>query len=301
MKQVHSSYHSLKGIGYILLSIFCFGISDSTLKYLGANMPLGQLMFLRSLIWLTPVLGYYAYKGLIHTLFQGDLKAQSIRAIVGAITLPCFIYAYSTLPLADAYAISFVSPFFMAIFSAPILKEKVEPYMWGGILFGFLGVLVMLRPGSTVLSLGGLAAFAGGTLYGLAMVLSRKLTRNHSPLSVMVWFSVFTMIPGIFTIPFAWETPTNAEIGFLFVTALLSSMAQLFGIQSLKLLRAPVAGGIEYLNLVWGTFLGYIFWGDFPDNYIITGALMLVMGGLYLTYRETRGPLYQSPISAQPQ
>lgn len=257
-------------------------------------------MFLRSLIWLTPVLAYCAYQGTLRTFIQGDLRAQSIRAFVGAITLPCFIYAYSELPLADAYAISFVSPFFMAIFSVPILKEKVEPYMWGAILFGFLGVLVMLRPGSTVLSLGGLAAFTGGTLYGLAMVLSRKLTRNHSPLSVMVWFSVFTMVPGIFTIPFSWETPTNIEVGFLLITALFSSIAQLFGIKSLKLLRAPVAGGIEYLNLVWGTLLGYIFWGDFPDNYIITGAFMLVMGGLYLTYRETR-PSIGISISAQPQ
>ncbi|MEB3702602.1 DMT family transporter [Candidatus Bealeia paramacronuclearis] len=250
-------------------------------------MPVGEVMFFRSLIWLFPVLGYFAYKGALHVFWEGDLKAQTVRAAIAAVTLPCFIYAYSQLPLADAYAISFVSPFFMAIFSIPILKERVEPYMWWAILFGFCGVLIMMRPGSSVMSLGGLAAFSGGVLYGLAMVLSRKLTRNHAPLSVMVWFSVFTLLAGMVTLPFSWEAPSLFEGTLLAVTAILSSLAQLYGIKSLSILKAPVAGGVEYLNLVWGTFLGYFFWGDFPDNYIVTGAVMLVMGGLYLTYRET--------------
>lgn len=251
-------------------------------------MPLGQLIFLRSLIWLLPVLGYHASQGLLNTFLEGDLKAQSIRAITAAFSLPCFIYAFAHLPLADAYAISFVSPFFMAIFSIPILKEKVAPYMWGAILFGFCGVLIMLRPGSTALSLGGIAAFLGGVLYGLSIVLSRKLTRNHSPLSVMVWFSGISAIGGALTLPFFWETPTLLEIGFLTLSAVVSSLAQLYVIKALSTLSTAVVGGLEYLNLVWGTFLGYIFWGDFPDSFIITGTLMLVSGGLYLIYREAQ-------------
>ncbi len=282
------SYPIYRGMAAMLLSVFLFSINDALLKWLAGTYHPMQIIFCRSFFTFFPLLGPFLLKQQRIDFRAGNNGYHALRAFIAALSVPLYIYAYKALPLADAYAVSYVAPLFMAIFAIPLLGEKVSKQAWTVIIIGFFGILIMMRPGSAVLSLGGLSAFAAGVVYALAIVMSRKLSETESDFSITAWFMGVSFIMSSLFMPFYWETPPLSDWGLFAVLGVVSYGAVLTITQAFRLAPAAIVGPIDYLLVVFGAILGYYIWGDVPDMYVVIGSCVLIGSGLYLLYHESK-------------
>jgi drug/metabolite transporter (DMT)-like permease len=222
------------------------------------------------------------------SLKSNKKKYHALRAVITVLSMVFYIYSFSHLPLADTYALAYVSPFFMALFSSPLLGERVTIHAWIAIVIGFCGVLIIVRPGSTVFSFGGLAAFTAGMLYALSLVMSRKLSQTESDFAITLWFMGLSFVVSGFLIPFYWQMPSLNEWILFIALGSVGGTAVMAITRAFSLAPAFIVGPLDYLTFVFGTLIGYMIWGDIPDAFVVTGAFLLIFGGLYLVYQEAR-------------
>jgi drug/metabolite transporter (DMT)-like permease len=198
-----------------------------------------------------------------------------------------FFWAVRDLPLADAITFYLAGPIYVTVFSALLLKEKVDWRRWTAVLVGFAGVVIALRPSAASFTLPALIALTGSVFFALLMVVTRIL-RDTSDTVLMTgqFFGSFAF--GAATAPFVWITPTPYDFFFLSAFGAVS-IAALFCInRSLKLAPASVVVPYQYTMLIWAIALGYLVFGDVPDAPMLAGAAIIVASGLYIFWREQR-------------
>jgi drug/metabolite transporter (DMT)-like permease len=282
------SYPIYRGMAIMLLAVALYSINDALIKWLvGTYHPI-QIMFCRSFFTFFLLLGIVLHRSSWTGLKTNQKGYQTLRAIIMAASIPFYIYAFKILPLADAYAVAYVAPLFMAIFSIPILGEKIEKHAWIAICVGFAGILIMMRPGSIVFSLGGLSALVGGILWALALVMGRKLSKTEKNLSLTLWFMGACILLSSSFAPFCWQTPSLGDWGLFALSGMVGGVALMAITRAFELAPASIVGPLDYLIFVFGALIGYMVWGDIPDTFVIIGAFILVLSGLYLVYHEAR-------------
>ncbi len=272
----------------MLLAVILYSINDALIKWLVESYQPMQIIFCRSFFTFFPLLAVVLQKTSWKGLKTNKIGYNALRAGIMALSIPFYIYAFKILPLADAYAVAYVAPLFMAIFSIPILGEKVEKHSWIAIAVGFSGVLVMMRPGSAAFSLGGLSALVGGILWALALVIGRKLSQTEKSLSLTIWFMGACFLMSSFFTPFCWQTPSLLDWGLFAISGILGGFALMAITRAFSLAPASVVAPLDYFIFIFGALIGYVVWGDIPDAFIMLGALILVLSGLYLVYHEAR-------------
>ncbi|MEI7610024.1 MAG: DMT family transporter, partial [Rhodospirillaceae bacterium] len=221
----------------------------------------------------------------LHTLrFGGHLG----RATIGLAAMLLMFWSYHLLPLADAVAIGFSAPLFLAALSVPLLGEKVGAARWGAVLVGFVGVLVMVKPGATALDLGSLVALGAALGYALAAIAVRQLSRTEHPNTIVFYFTLNTGLLAALALPWVWATPTLSDLGLLALTGLLGGAVQYCGTHAYTLGPAAVIGPFNYSAILWATLFGWLIWGDLPDRWVLLGAAVVIASGLFIVLRETR-------------
>jgi drug/metabolite transporter (DMT)-like permease len=272
----------------MLLAVVCYSINDALIKWLSDSYHPMQIIFCRSLFVLVLPLGMTFHKKSWKTLKSTQNHYHAFRALITALSVALYVYSFGHLPLADAYAIAYVSPFFMALFSIPLLGEKVEFHGWVAIGIGLCGILIMTRPGSRVLSWGGLSACLAGIFYALSLVMSRKLSRTESDVLITLWFVGACFVLSVFFMPFCWKMPSATDWLLFAALGAAGGVAIMAMTRAFSLAPAFVLGPLDYLSFVCGTVIGYVVWGDVPDAFVLGGAFLLVLGGLYLVSQEAR-------------
>jgi drug/metabolite transporter (DMT)-like permease len=200
----------------------------------------------------------------------------------------CFFTAFALMPLADVVAISLSAPIFVTAFSVPLLAEQVGPRRWAAVLVGFIGVLVMVRPGSAALNDPvSFLPLVGAVLYALALIAMRKLgATERAPTTVFYFTLSCTVLSGLAQ-PFVWHTPDLADLALLICVGLLGGSAQLLMTQALRIAPAAVLAPFDYTGLVFSIVYGFAFWGEVPARVLLFGAAIVVASGLYILHRET--------------
>lgn len=280
------------GIGYMLMAVSLFGVMDALVKWLGAGYPTVQIMFFRSFCAFPPILVMVLRAGggprnVWAVLRPSSVTGLMIRSVFGCISMALFFYAYQFLSLADVTAISFAAPIFIACMSVWLLQERVGVHRWSAIIVGFIGMLVILRPGEGMLTSGALIVVAATLFYALAIIQIRKLSRTEPATSIAFWYAAFcTVVTGLL-LPFVWVTPTLGDLALLVTTGLIGGCAQLFMTRAYGLAPASVAAPFDYTHLIWSVAIGWYIWGDFPDIHTWIGCAIVVASGLYILWRET--------------
>jgi drug/metabolite transporter (DMT)-like permease len=272
----------------MFLAVTCYSINDALIKWLSDSYHPTQIVFCRSLFVFFIPLGMAFQKQPWKSLKSNKKRYHVLRAVITTLSMFFYIYSFSHLPLADAYALAYVSPFFMALFSSPLLGEKVTPHAWIAIVIGFCGVLIIARPGSSVFSFGGLAAFIAGMLYALSLVMSRKLSQTESDTAITLWFMGTCFVISGLMMPFYWQMPLFEEWALFISLGVAGGTAVMAITRAFSLAPAFIVGPLDYLSFVFGTLIGYVIWGDIPDIFVVTGVFLLIFGGLYLVYQEAR-------------
>ena len=274
------------GIGFMLLAVTLYGFMDALIKYQAARYPVVEVMFFRSLFALVPLAWLVRRGGGLSSLRTRQPRLQAARAIIGFVSLICFIEAFALMPLADVVAIGFAAPLFITALSVPLLGEQVGWRRWSAVLVGFLGVLIMVRPGSGLLGIAAVVALLGTLTYALSIITIRRLSATDGNAPTVASFTVFAVLATGAVLPFYWMTPSAGDWIMLVAIGLLGGAAQIAFTHAFSLAPPVIVAPFDYANMLLATMLGYLIWGDVPTAAVLAGAVLVIASGLYIVYRE---------------
>ncbi|MGH1479214.1 MAG: DMT family transporter [Geminicoccales bacterium] len=297
---------NLRGAIYMMLSMAGFVLNDTLMKSMSDDLPMFQAIFLRGVV-ATLLMGLLAWRqhALLYRLSAGNANMVGLRVIGEIGATICFITALFNMPIANATAILQVMPLAVTLAAALFLGEQVGWRRYTAITVGFIGVMLIVRPGSdgfTIYSVYALAAVVFLTLRDLATRrLGTGVPSTHvafiSALSIMV-------MSGLLSTATPWAPVSFEQMTMLAFAALFVLTGYLFGIMTMRLGDIGFISPFRYTILIWAILLGIVVFGDIPDSLTIAGSAIVVLTGLYTFYRERsvmmRSSHPQAPLRAEP-
>jgi len=197
----------------------------------------------------------------------------------------CFFYSISVISLPKALTLAFVAPLIVTAFSPFFLGEKVGFRRWSAVVIGFIGSLIVIRPGFVEINLASLAALGTGVMYGFYLIITRKLSTSDNPLLTLLLTGVVgSCIISIF-MPFVWVSPTFSQWSMMISLGIFASIGHLLLILSLKYADASKLAPLSYFEIITNIIIGYYFFNDFPDNWTFLGLFIIVLSGIYISRR----------------
>jgi drug/metabolite transporter (DMT)-like permease len=279
-------------------AVFLFTAMDGVVKYVSEfyDYPTGQIVFARNLFAFLPLIAYMLVVEKRLHLKTERPWGHVWRGVVGVSAMFCYFLSYKLLPLSDAIALGLSGPIFLTILSVPLLGEKVGWRRWSAVTVGFVGVLIMTRPGSGVFETAALVPLLASVFYALAMISIRRLASTEPPTTIVFYFTLFATCAAIFTLPLgaidadlAWRMPQSMpELGLLMLIGLMGGIAQIALTTAFRRATVSVVAPFDYMALVYGFLLGFLFFAERPDRYLIVGGAVVVASGIYIIHREAK-------------
>jgi drug/metabolite transporter (DMT)-like permease len=299
-----------KAIILKLISALMFAVMSALVRWLGETIPVGQVVFFRSAWAILPVVIIYAWRReLMAAVRTGRPLGHLGRGLISMTGMFLNFAALARLPLVDATAIGFAAPLITVALAAVFLGERVRIYRWSAVAIGFAGVIVMLWPyldlarlvsGSAVTTVGAFLALGAAFTNAGSVVQTRRLTGTETTSSIVFYFSLFCALAGAATLPFAWVTPTPAQLAALIATGLLGGIAHLLLTESYRFAAASVVAPFDYTAMVWAFVLGYVLFGEVPTIYVYVGSIVVAGAGLYVIWRERQLGLKRAKAAEGP-
>lgn len=281
---------NINGVFYALAAFAVFATHDAVIKFLGVSYSPPQMIFFATLFSF-PLVTFM----LIRDKTGGTLRPvhpwwTALRTICATVNVGCVFYAFTTLPLAQVYAVLFATPLVITVLSIPVLGEKVGLHRWLAVLAGLIGVIVVLRPSAdTSLELGHLAALACALFGGTAAIIVRKIGREERTIVLMLYPMVTNFIIMGVLMVFTYEPMPLLDFGGTALAALLGFMGGVLLIVAYKASEAAIVAPMQYSQIIWATIFGYLIFDEAIDLGTILGAGIIISSGLYIVFRESQG------------
>lgn len=277
---------ALKGIAAVASGVFIFTLVDAVAKWLGgAGYHPTQIVLMRHSFGLVPVaLAIWLSRGA--GLRTTAPVAHLVRGLLMCGALLQFFWGLKYMPLAEAMAVAFTAPLFITILSVLVLRETVGLHRWGAVAVGFIGMLIILRPGFGTFRPEALLIVSAALTFAFGVVFTRRMTATETNTAI---FTYTTIVSILAIAPFGlatWQPPENIHLGMFVIVGLLGGLAHFLVIVAYRHAPAAVNSPFEYTGLIWGSILGWIIWQEAPDLWVWVGAGIIVLAGLYITYRE---------------
>ena len=276
----------MKAIIFNMLAWVMLPIMDGFAKYLSADLPVLQITWARyffTVAFTFPIM-FFFYRNQLR--WTDKPKLQFIRGLILLTANICFFYAISVISLAKALTLAFVAPLIVTAFSPIFLGEKVGFRRWSAVIIGFIGSLVVIRPGFVEINLASFAALGTGIMYGFYLIITRKLSTSDNPLLTLLLTGVVGAVIISCVMPFVWVQPTINQWSMMAAIGVFACIGHLFLILSLKYADASKLAPFSYFEIITNILIGYYFFGDFPDNWTFLGLAIIVMSGVYIYQRE---------------
>ena len=280
---------TLRGAGAGLLAFALFATHDVLIKLLGDGYSPFQIVFF-SVLFSFPL----ATILLMRDVQEGTLIPRhpwwvGLRTAATVVVGACAFYAFSTLPLAEVYAILFAAPLLITVLAIPMLGEAVGPRRWLAVTAGLIGVVVVLRPGAGAgLDLGHAAALAAACLGAFASVVVRKIGREERPVVLLLYPLVANFLVMGAMLPVVYRPMPLPDLGLMAAMAALSLAATMLLIRAYREAPAGVVAPMQYSQIVWATVFGLVLFDEAPDGFTALGAAIIIGSGLYILFRESR-------------
>ena len=276
-------------MAYMLTGVAAFTVMDASLKWLTAFYPSAQVAALRGLAALPVVFVWALYSGGAGQLARIRWPLHLVRGVLAVFMMLSFTFALKELSLAKAYALFFVAPLLIAMFSIFMLDERVQRAQWAAILIGFAGVLIVLRPGAVGFGLlGTLAVLGTAFCYALSSVLVKIIGRTDSTQSMIFWMTGMLSIGATLIALPGWQPIDRKHFVLIGTIAITGAIGQWGITEAFK--RAPAASvaPLEYSGLAWVILIDLFVWSVVPEWQTLVGAAVIIGSGLYLLRFEAR-------------
>lgn len=306
-------HDAARGITFILIGMLCISVNDMLIKWLSTNYPLHQMVFARSVIGLAVSFTILHFEGGLAALRTGRPGLHLLRGLLVVGANMAFFTALAVMPLASATALFFVAPLFITALSVPFLGERVGPRRWLAVIVGFLGVVVMLRPGFSaeaggpglwVMALPVLAAFG----YACMQILTRRLGVSMPASAMAIWLQGSFLVVSLGFLAVAgdgrlaegqtdeslrfllraWRWPEQGDMALFLVLGAIAGVMGYALSQAYRSADAATVAPFEYLNLAMAILLGWVVFGEVPGPTVLAGIALIAGSGLYVFLRERR-------------
>jgi drug/metabolite transporter (DMT)-like permease len=304
----------LRSMVLVILAVGLASTQDAIVKHMSGAYPAYETVFIRGLISL-PIMAIWLKRDLhFSSLATPQLKYVLLRGLILCSAYFAFILAIAAMPIANAVSIYFTMPFFVAGLVGWTLGEHVPLYRWLAIIVGFIGVIIMVRPGANFEPASFFALYSA-LGYALGQMMSRRLAQTVPPIVIANWQNLIYFLVAIavglivyvggftgegnhtwafLTRPPVW--PTGQDSILLSIMGLLSAVVMMLYLNAYKNAEANFVAPFEYTAMIWAVFYGITIFGDYPDQWTWAGAAVVVGAGLYMLWRDNRGKM-TGPIS----
>jgi drug/metabolite transporter (DMT)-like permease len=288
------------GVILMILGLALYPLSDAFIKHLMGTYSVCQVTFLRAFTRLVPLfIATYFQGGPRKVLYSKEPKSHIIRLSVNLVYTFCFMFAFSLASLTTIYTFSYTSPFFMIVLGSLMLKEKVTRERWIAVGVGLMGVIIAMRPGSSVIETAAILVLFGTFLGALNKILMRRLAATEHSLAIAIYpnlvMIVAMLILGIISLTntnflspqftFIWKSMPWTHWGLFALVGTLTAGAQYAIAQSLRFAQASILAPIDYSTFFWVVALDFTWWNKAPDIYNLIGATVIVGSNLFILYR----------------
>ena len=279
-------------IGYLLIGVVGGLGLDLCAKALLTNYSLEQFVFLRSLIGLTIFILIGRQFGGMRSLVTTRWRWHLLRTLLAVGAMFGFFYGLARMPLVDALTLGFTAPLMVTALSVPLLGEHVGWRRWAAVTVGFVGVLIILRPGSGEVSVASLSVLFAAFCYACMAITSRKLGTTESSYALSVYVIAGPMLVSLLLLGHgSWQGP-DLNGWILFAGAGACSVVAWIGIIGGYRRASPaMLAPFEYTALIGGAIAGYLIWNEVPDRWVVVGATVIIASGLFVVYREIGGAI----------
>lgn len=279
---------NLRGIVYMCAAVAMFPFLNASVKLLSTDYPTAQIVWMRYLGHLIFMLLIFLPKYRLTLFYTQAPKAQWIRSVLLLGSTALYFTALQFIPLTTAATISFINPFLVTALSIPILAEIVGPRRWVAVIIGFLGVLIIIRPGLTGFHWAMLLVVGNAGCYALYQILTRQIAGVDKPATTITYTAIIGTILCTIVGPVYWVWPKNCLDWLLFAgLGFIGGFGHLLVVKAYQYGQASVISPFGYGQLLGATILGFILFGYFPDNWTWLGTAIIVSCGIYITYRES--------------
>jgi len=261
-------------------------VMDAFAKHLSISMDVFQITWARYFFTVVFTLSLMVFFFRETLVWSKRPKLQLIRGFILAFSTLCFFYSISVISLPKALTLAFVAPITCTALSPIFLNEKVGIRRWSAVLVGFLGTLIVIRPGFIDVNLATLAALACGICYGFYLVITRKLSTSDNSLLTLLFTGVVGLAIISLFVPSVWVNPTLNQWIMMAIIGLIASVAHLFIILSLKYADASKLAPLGYTEIITNIIISYYIFNELPNNWTYLGLFIIVLSGLYISRRE---------------
>ncbi|MDZ7749936.1 MAG: DMT family transporter [Halofilum sp. (in: g-proteobacteria)] len=278
----------LAGIAWMALGVSTLPLMDAIAKYLSAEYHVLHVTWARYGFHLLLLLALLAWRLRPAELVPRHPGLQVLRSGFLLGTTLCYFGAISYLPLANVLALAFIGPIVSTALAPVFLGEHVGRRRWTAVLVGFLGALIVIRPGFGVFHPASLLALGAGLFYGAYQVATRRLSGSGRPLVTLLYTAVLGVAVLTLALPWVWTTPDTAAWAWMAAMGLFGALAHFFIIHAFEHASAPVLAPVSYVEIVAAAAIGWIVFGDFPDYWTWLGVGVIIVSGSYISLREGR-------------
>jgi drug/metabolite transporter (DMT)-like permease len=295
MKFLSGASGRRRGILWMLLSCLLFAHVNAIAKHLSMDYPTLQVLWVRfafQALMSAPLLG----RGLFHFMHTRVLGLQLLRSFYLAVCTVLFFVGLQLVSFVEITAVLFLAPILVTALSAPMLGETVGRRRWASVVVGFVGALIIVRPGTDILQLSAIVPLGAAAFLALYQISSRVVSRSDHAMTTLVYTPLVGVLITSVLVPFVWQAPNAEGWFFMVLLGILGIGGQYALIKAFEATEASVLAPFFYSLLIWATVLGFLVWDELPDAWTVLGAAVMIASGLYILHREQVHRGERSPL-----
>jgi drug/metabolite transporter (DMT)-like permease len=276
------------GIFFGILAYLSFSILDATQKTLILYHSIFQLLLVKYFFVLFLSLIESRRKNNLSFYKSKNIKLQIFRSLLSVIESGCFVLSFKYLSLANAHSIGSLAPVIVVALSAIILKEKVSTKTWVAIFIGFIGVLIILRPTSSIFDVKALLPLVAAFILGLYQIITKKVSKHDSNETSLFYTSIIGIITMSLLASSFWSPISSSSYVMFLAIGVFFSLGLYLQIIALSKARASIIQPFHYTLIFWAIILGYIFYDDVPDMFTVLGAIIITCSGIFVLRQSSK-------------
>lgn len=296
-------------MGCLLAGVAIFSLQDLIVKLISADYPVHQVMTIRSLVAMPLLLLMVGFEGRLRRLFPPRSSLLTLRGAINLFAYMTYYLGLASLPIATCVALYFTAPLFIVLLSVIVLKERVEARQWAAIFIGFVGVIILVRPGSALFQWSALLPVTAGVTYAASQIVARKVGQSEGPATMAAYSNgVFLLGASALALVFGggslateanpslafllrgWSWPDGADLLLMMACGLIAAAALTLLSEAYRSAPANRLAPLEYSALGWSIIYGWVFWRELPDAVGAVGIAVIIAAGLYVVSSDRRRP-----------